>query len=83
MICGAVIKSKYDINRMIPYDRLLKDASPTNMIDGVPNPTYKDIMKLNFRDYAHVHLSKEMINNNEPRTTDTIMLSPSDNAQGC
>ena len=82
MICGAVIKSKYDLNRLIPYDRISKDLTPSNLIDGLPNPTYDEVMKLNFGDYTQVHHSREKTNDNEPRTTGAIALYPSGNAQG-
>ena len=52
------------------------------MTDGVPNPTFDDVMKLNFGDYIQVHHSKEKTNDNESRTTGAIVLYPSGNCQG-
>ena len=82
MVCGALVKSTGDINRMILYDGITETNSPETLIEGVPGPCYKDIVKLNFGDYVQAHVPNNITNNNEARVHGAIALYPSGNAQG-
>ena len=81
MVCGCVIKLVKELNCVVSNNGVSKDLTPGTLVTGVPGPSYKEIMKLNFGDYMHAHLSAETTNTNEPRTTGYIALYPANGAQ--
>ena len=74
MVCSYVIKVVKDLNMEIASDVVSKDLSPGTLITGRINPSYKEIMALNFGDYVQAHVSALKTNNNESRTTGCIAL---------
>ena len=82
MVCGCLIKVTKDLNMEIAEDGVSKELSPGMLITGRVNPSYKEIMALNFGDYVQAHVPASKTNNNESRTTGCIALYPSRNGQG-
>ena len=61
---------------------LSNEYSPSTLVTGQPQPSYKEPSMLSFGGYAEVYTANNIINNNEERTTSSIALYPSHNAQG-
>ena len=82
MVCGCLIKVTKDLNMEIAGDGVSKELSPGTLITGRVNPSYKEIMALNFGDYVQAHVPASKTNKNESRTTGCIALYPSRNGHG-
>ena len=82
MVCGCLTKVVKDLNAEIASDRVSKSLSPGTLITRRVNPSYKEVMVLNFGDYVQAHVPATKTNNNESRTTGCIALYPSRNGRG-
>ena len=52
LVCGCVTKMTKDLNFEVANDELSDVLSPTTLIIGILNPSYKEIQSLNFGDYV-------------------------------
>ena len=56
MVCGCLTKVVKDLNAEIASDRVSKPLSPGTLITRRVNPSYKEVMVLNFGDYVQAHV---------------------------
>ena len=81
MVCVCVTKSVKDLNIEVAKDGLSYTLSPSTLVTGSVNLSYTEIQALTFGDYVQTHVSRQKINDNEPRRTGRIALYPSRNTQ--
>ena len=70
------------LNQEIGMIKLSSKYSQNTLMTGQPPRKYKDIISLSYGEYAEVYLANQVTNNNEERTTTSVIaLYPSGNDQ--
>jgi hypothetical protein len=83
LIIGCMVHSIKCLNDMLADDSVSEDLGAHTLITGLPEKSYRDIIKLNFGDYVQAYnVQGNVTNNNNARTVGAIALYASGNVQG-